>query len=96
MAEKKYYVLRKGSNDTEHVFSGSAPRQAALKAATRGFSDINLRERGRRLKDGRYPIHCFRGSVRTVNTPTDRPSWLPEKVRKPSVNKTGMKYINKL
>ncbi|MDP7260695.1 MAG: non-histone chromosomal MC1 family protein, partial [archaeon] len=35
MAEKKYYVLRNKSGDTEHVFSGSSPRQAALKAATR-------------------------------------------------------------
>ena len=95
-ATKKYYVLRKSNKDTDHVFSGNSPRQAALKAATRGFSDIQLRERGRRLKDGRYPIHVFKGSVRTVAAPADRPSWLPAKVRKPSVRKIKMNYLKKL
>jgi len=96
MAEKKYYVLRQNKKDTEHVFSGTAPRQAALKAATRGFTSIMLRERGRRLKDGRYPIHVFKGSVKTVAAPADRPEWLPAKVRKPTVSKLGMEYLAKL
>ena len=95
-ATKKYYVLRKGNKDTEHVFSGNSPRQAALKAATRGFTTIELRERGRRLKDGRYPIHVFKGSVKTVTAPADRPDWLPAKVRKPSVRKQKMNYLKKL
>jgi len=72
---KKYYVLMKGSKATDHIFSGSSPRQAALKAATRGNSGIRLRERGRRLKDGRYPIHIFRGSVKIVASPANRPDW---------------------
>ncbi len=93
---KKYYVLRKGNRDTEHVFSGSAPRQAALKAATRGFTDIRLRERGRRLKDGRYPIHVFKGSVKSVRAPENRPDWLPDKVKKPTVRKIKMEYVKKL
>jgi len=45
MAKKKYYVLRKTGKDTKHVFTGRSPRQAALKAATRNFTDIKLRER---------------------------------------------------
>jgi hypothetical protein len=35
---KKYYEMKVGS--TKHVFTGKSPRQAALKAAARGFGDI--------------------------------------------------------
>ena len=37
-AKKKYYVLRKGSKTA--VFTGRSPRQAALKAAARGYKLI--------------------------------------------------------
>ncbi|MCK4491323.1 MAG: hypothetical protein KAU03_01780, partial [Candidatus Altiarchaeales archaeon] len=46
---KKYYEMK--DKGEKHVFTGKTPRQAALKAATRGFKDIKLRERGRRNKD---------------------------------------------
>ena len=62
-AAKKYYVLKTGRKSA--IFTGSQPRQAALKAATRGFSDIKLRERGRRNKDGTYTMHIFKGK-RTI------------------------------
>lgn len=94
--KKKYYVLRKGNKDTDHVFSGSAPRQAALKAATRGFTDIQLRERGRRNQDKTYSIHVFKGSVKTVSAPANRPDWLPAKVRKPNVRKVRVNRIKRL
>jgi len=93
---KKYYVLRKGTNDTEHVFSGSAPRQAALKAATRGFSNILLRQRGRKNKDKTYSVHVFKGSVKTVAAPANRPKWLPARVKKPIVKKVRVDRIKKL
>lgn len=96
MAETKYYVLRTSSKDTEHVFSGRAPRQAALKAATRGFTDIRLRERGRRNKDRSYSVHVFKGSRSKVSAPSERPSWLPAKVWKPNVRKVRVDRINKL
>jgi len=91
--EKKYYELKKGR--TKHVFTGKTPRQAALKAATRGFTDIQLRERGRRNKDGTYSIHKFKGSVKTVSAPENRPSWLPAKVKKPVVKKVGVTRVKK-
>lgn len=93
---KKFYVLRKGTKDTEHVFSGSSPRQAALKAATRGFSDIRLRERGRRNQDRTYSIHIFKGSVKTVAAPENRPSWLPARIRRPTVRKVRVERLTKL
>jgi hypothetical protein len=43
MADVKNYTLREKGKDTDHTFTGKAPRAAALKAATRGFKDIQLR-----------------------------------------------------
>jgi len=85
--EVKYFVLQQGGKETEHIFSGKQPRQAALKAATRGFKDIQLRERGTNK------IHMFTGSVSEVAAPANRPSWLPAKVKKATVKKIGIKRI---
>lgn len=93
-AAKKYYSLRKGSREIG-VFTGRSPRQAALKAAARGESDITLRERGRRNKDGTYTLHKFRGSRKKVSAPADRPSWLPAQVWKSVVKKTGIQRVDK-
>jgi len=93
-AAKKYYVLKKGKQI--HIFTGRSPRQAALKAATRGFKDIRLRERGRRNKDGTYTIHIFKGSVKVVKAPENRPDWLPAKVKKPVVRKIGIERVRKI
>jgi hypothetical protein len=93
---KKTYVLRNKSGDLERVFTGSSPRQAALKAATRGVTDIKLRQRGRRNADGTYSIHVFKGSKKIVNAPENRPDWLPAKVKKPFVSKVRVERINKI
>ncbi len=93
-AQKKYYVLRKGSKTA--VFTGRSPRQAALKAAARGFKDIKLRERGRRNKDRTYTIHVFKGDVKKVDAPANRPSWLPAKIKKAMVSKKGIEKVKKL
>ena len=85
--EVKYFVLQEGGSDTEHIFSGKQPRQAALKAATRGFTTINLRERGTKK------VHMFTGSVEIVDAPENRPSWLPDKVKKAKVKKIGIKRL---
>jgi hypothetical protein len=93
MAAKKYYEMKIGSK--KHVFTGKSPRQAALKAAARGFGDIKLRERGRRNKDGTYSIHKFKGSVKVISAPSNRPSWLPAQVKKPVVRKAGVDRVKK-
>ena len=48
MAEKetRNFALRDKDGNEIGVFTGKAPRQAALKAANRGITDIRLRERG--------------------------------------------------
>ncbi len=87
MGEKRYFVLMKNGKDTNHVFTGRQPRQAALKAANRGFKHIELRERGTKK------VHIYEGSVKVVPAPANRPSWMPEKIKKPTVRKKGIKYL---
>ena len=88
----KYYVLMEGGKDTEHIFSGKQPRRAALKAATRGYSDIKLRERGVRKK-GKCKVHVFEGGVKMVDAPANKPAWLPDQVKKPWVKKKGIEWV---
>jgi len=94
-APKKYYSLRKGNRE-DSVFTGRSPRQAALKAAARGVSDIVLRERGRRNRDGTYTLHKFKGSRKKVAAPKDGPDWLPAQVWKANVRKSGILRVKKL
>ena len=91
---KKYYKLLKGNKEVA-TFTGRQPRQAALKAATRGYTDIRLRERGRRNKDGSYTIHIFKGSRQKVDVGGANVSWLPSKVWKPIVKKIGIERVKK-
>jgi hypothetical protein len=87
--EKKNFVLLKGNKDTEHIFTGAQPRAAALKAASRGFKDIRLRERGTDR------IHIFRGERKKVDAPENRPEWMPAKILKPLFKKTGFEHMKK-
>jgi hypothetical protein len=90
---RKYYILRQGKSVS--IFTGRQPRQAALKAATRGFSDIKLRERGRRNQDGTYSIHCFRGSRKKV-TISPEVDWLHSSVWKPVVKKLKVDRVRSI
>ncbi len=91
----KYYILKKGR--TSSIYTGRSPRQAALKAATRGVNDIKLRERGRRNKDRTYSIHIFKGGREKVTVESEnRPEWLPSKVWKPRVQKLRVERVNRL
>ncbi len=89
----KHYLLKSGR--TVAVFTGRHPRQAALKAATRGFSEIKLRERGRRNRDRTYTIHVFRGGRQKVSL-ENGPSWLPGSVWKPRVKKVRSERIRSI
>ncbi|MFH0869270.1 MAG: non-histone chromosomal MC1 family protein [archaeon] len=87
--EQKYFVLMQGGKDTDHVFTGSQPRRAALKAATRGFTDIKLRERGTDR------VHIFKGNRKRVPAPENRPEWLPSQVWRPGVAKVQLLHMKK-
>lgn len=94
-AKRKYYILKAGRKVS--IFTGRQPRQAALKAATRGITDIKLRERGRRNKDGTYSIHIFKGSRKKVTVPAaSRVSWLPAQVWKPVVRKVRVDRVKRI
>jgi hypothetical protein len=87
MADKKYFVLQNSGDDTGTVFASRQPRGAALKAATRGHTAINLRERGTNR------VHVFKGWREQVDAPSGAPDWLGGKVWKSNVKKLGVEKI---
>ncbi len=87
MADKKYFVLLEGTDDTASVFHSRQPRGAALKAARRGLTDIRLRERGTKT------VHVFEGWVEEVSAPKNAPSWLGDTVKKANVKKKGVEKL---
>lgn len=84
---RKNFVLMQDGKDTTTVFSSRQPRGAALKAASRGLTDIRLRERGTNR------VHVFNGERNRVPAPKNAPSWLGSEVWKPNVKKVGVERI---
>ncbi len=92
MAEKetRNFALRDKDGNEIAVFTGKAPRQAALKAANRGYKDIKLRERGTKK------VHVFTGERKQVKKPKNAPAWMPAKIWMPQVKKVGMETLDKI
>jgi len=90
MIEKRNFALRDKDGNEIGVFSGKQPRQAALKAANRGFTDIKLRERGTKK------VHIFTGERVQVTKPKGAPAWMPDKIWKPKVKKLGVEMLDEL
>lgn len=80
----RYFALQERGGKEIAVFTGKQPRQAALKAASRGYNDIFLRERGTKK------VHHFRGERKKVKAPDNRPDWMAEYVWKPNVKKVEL------
>ena len=87
MSGKKYFVLMEGGSDTTQVFVSKQPRGAALKAATRGHTDIALRERGTNK------VPCFPGWTEMVKKTKNGPKWQPARIKKANVKKSGTKRL---
>ena len=89
MGDKKYFVLMKGGKDTSQVFASRQPRGAALKAATRGATDIHLRERGTKR------VHVFKGWTQMVKPPDSAPAWLKKAgmIKKANVKKQRVDHL---
>ena len=89
-------------NGEKHVFSGKQPRDAALKAATRFGKKgkmnetVELREHGRRNKDGSYSLHQFRIGYEMKPAPASAPSWIGKKVKNPKAQKLGVKRVKEI
>ena len=89
MAENKMrnFALRDKDGSEIGVFTGKQPRQAALKAANRGYTDIKLRERGTKK------VHVFTGERVQVDKPKGAPAWMPDKIWKPNVKKVCIEKL---
>ena len=74
-------------DSTSQVFVNNQPRGAALKAARRGHTNIQLRERGTNR------VHCFDGWRDLVAKGAGGPAYLPDKIWKANVKKTGIKRL---
>jgi hypothetical protein len=90
VAESRNFALRDNKGNEIGVFTGKQPRQAALKAANRGITDIRLRERGTKK------VHIFRGERVQVTKPKGAPAWMPDKIWKPKVKKVGVEKLEEL
>ncbi len=84
---KNFVLIDDNNSDTQHVFSSRQPRGAALKAASRGHTNIRLRERGTNR------VHVFEGRREEVAAPPNAPSWLGNTVWKPRVKKQRVERI---
>lgn len=87
MREKRNFALRNEEGKENGIFSGRSPRQAALKAATRGIIEIRLREKGTRK------VHIFHGERVQVKKPKGSPEWLPKKIWRSNVKKLGVENL---
>ena len=92
MAEKEMrnFALRDENGNEIGVFTGKSPRQAALKAANRGHTDIKLWERGMKK------LHIFKGERVQVDKPKSAPAWMPDKIWKPIVKKVGVEKLEEV
>jgi hypothetical protein len=96
---KRNFVLREADGTEESVFSGSTPRQAALKAARRldpapseeavdGHAELRLREKGTEK------VHIYHGWAWKEEKPSDGPDWMPEVVTRANVSKQGIEHLD--
>ncbi|MCL7414017.1 MAG: non-histone chromosomal MC1 family protein [ANME-2 cluster archaeon] len=96
MTGTRNFVLRDKKGNEHGVFTGKQPRQAALKAANRGKGTkkkpdtIILRERGTKK------LHVYEGWREEVAAPKNKPSWMPDKIKKPNVKKINIEIIDKV
>jgi hypothetical protein len=90
MTNKRNFALRDAEGNEIGVFTGKQPRQAALKAANRGYTDIRLRERGTKK------VHIFEGERKLVIKPSNAPDWMPKEIWKPNVKKMGIEKLDQI
>lgn len=94
---KRNFALREGGEETS-VFSGTYPRQAAMKAARRldpapaermaDQKEIRLRERGT------DKLHIYEAWAWEEEAPGDGPDWLEGTVTHANVSKKGTKHLD--
>ncbi|WP_410767480.1 non-histone chromosomal MC1 family protein [Haloferax sp. DFSO60] len=94
---KRNFVLVENDGTESSVFSGSYPRQAALKAARRlhpapsqddidGHAVLKLRERGT------DKVHVYHGWAWMEAKDEDAPAWMDDFVTRSNVSKQGIEH----
>ena len=88
--DKKNFGLIDEKGEEVGTYCGAQPRDAALKAANRGVTNIVLREKGTKK------LHYFVGKRELVAVPKNAPAWIQEaakgnkgKIYKANVEKLG-------
>jgi hypothetical protein len=98
---KRNFVLVEDDGTESSIYSGSMPRQAALKAARdldprdseqeaeANATEIRLRERGT------DKIHIYHAWAWIDSPPENRPDWMEERqeIKKGNVSKQGIEHI---
>jgi hypothetical protein len=96
---KRNFVLRESDGSETSVFSGSMPRQAALKAARRldpadsedaaesDPTELRLREKGT------DKVHVFHGWAWVDHAPDDKPDWMDGEITRGNVSKQGIEHL---
>ncbi|ADQ65926.1 nucleoid protein mc1 [Halogeometricum borinquense DSM 11551] len=96
---KRNFVLREENGTESSVFSGSMPRQAALKAARR-LDPVDSEDKAReqateiRLREkGTDKVHIFDAWAWVDDAPDDKPDWMEGDITKGNVSKQGIEHL---
>ena len=98
--DKRNFALREADGDETSVFSGTTPRQAALKAArqfdpTGDEQDAERREPALR-ETGTGKVHIYEAWVWQEDAPSDRPEWMPEVITQANVRKQRIDHLEEI
>jgi hypothetical protein len=94
---RRFVLREEGGNETS-VFTGRAPRQAALKAARRLYpapspDEVDDREVIRLRERGTDRVHVYEGWAWRESADDDTPDWLGDEVVRANVSKQGVEYV---
>ncbi len=98
MSETRNFALREEDGNETSVFSGSTPRQAALKAARRlddiGSSEESATRYTIRLRErGTTRVHVYEAWAWEESAPEDGPDWMPDEITEANVSKEGVEHV---
>ncbi|MFB6111282.1 MAG: non-histone chromosomal MC1 family protein [Halobacteriaceae archaeon] len=96
--DKRNFALRENGSETS-VFSGSTPRQAALKAARRlddvARSESRANRHEIRLREkGTDKVHIYDAWAWEEDAPDDAPDWMPGTITEANVSKKGIEHLD--
>jgi hypothetical protein len=98
--DKRNFALRDDDGTESSVFSGSTPRQAALKAARRlqpaPSEDAADPEQLRLREKGTKKVHIYEGWAWEESAPEDKPGWMPGDITKGNVSKEGVEHLDEI